>query len=86
MTNGTVQFEIRKHIGTLSKNEKTGWTREINKVSWNGGYAKYDIRDWSPDHERPGRGITLTDEEAKALAAALTKHLPPEDEPLKDWQ
>jgi hypothetical protein len=66
----TVTFEIEKEIGEISANSK-GWTKELNLVSWNGGTAKYDIRDWSPDHEKMGKGITLTKEEALALRDLL---------------
>ncbi len=39
------------------------WKKEINLISWNGATLKYDIRDWSPDYEKMGKGITLTEEE-----------------------
>jgi hypothetical protein len=55
---------------TLSENEK-GYTKEINLVSWNGGEPKYDIRNWHPDREKCGKGITLTEEEARNLMNAL---------------
>lgn len=42
-----------------------GWTKELNIVSWNGAAPKYDIRDWAQDHEKMGKGITLTEEEAR---------------------
>ncbi len=54
----------------LSESSK-GWTKELNKVSWNGAEPKYDIRDWSPDHEKMGKGITLTDDEAEILKGLL---------------
>ena len=58
------KYEIVEEIGVLSENAR-GWTKELNKVSWNGGAPKYDLRDWAPDHEKMGKGITLTEEEAK---------------------
>jgi len=45
--------------------------KELNKVSWNDREAKYDIRDWSPDHEKMGKGVTLSDEEFKKLKELL---------------
>ena len=48
-----------------------GWTKEFNKISWNGGAPKYDIRDWAPEHEKMGKGVTLTDEEVKKMAEIL---------------
>ncbi|WP_294409203.1 YdbC family protein [uncultured Ruminococcus sp.] len=65
-----LKFEIVEHIGVLSENAK-GWTKELNKVSWNERPAKYDLREWSPDHARMGKGITLTDEDIEALRSLL---------------
>lgn len=59
-------FEIVKNIGTLSESTK-GWRKELNVVSWNGGKPKYDIRDWSPEHDKMGKGITLNEEEIQLL-------------------
>lgn len=65
-----LKFEIVEHIGILSENAK-GWTKELNKVSWNERAAKYDLREWNPDHTRMGKGITLTDEDIEALRKIL---------------
>lgn len=66
------RVEIKKHIGVLSE-KSNGWKKELNIVAWNGNEAKFDIREWSEDHERMSRGITLTNEEAKELKEALEK-------------
>lgn len=63
-------FEIVEHLGILSESSR-GWTKELNKVSWNERGAKYDIREWNPDHTRMGKGVTLTDEEAENLRRIL---------------
>lgn len=63
-------YEIKQEIGILSTSPK-GWTKELNLVSWNGKAPKYDIRDWSPDHEKMGKGITLSNEEVKELYKIL---------------
>ncbi|HAO6441941.1 TPA: hypothetical protein IQC91_001679 [Listeria monocytogenes] len=65
-----IEYEIIEEIGVLSENAR-GWRKELNKVSWNGCPPKYDIRDWSEDHEKMGKGITLTDEEAEVLKKLL---------------
>lgn len=65
-----LKFEITERIGVLSENAK-GWTKELNKVSWNERDPKYDLREWNPDHSRMGKGITLTDEEVETLKAIL---------------
>ncbi|MCQ2461307.1 MAG: PC4/YdbC family ssDNA-binding protein [Clostridia bacterium] len=66
------KYEIVEEVGVFSENNK-GWTREVNLISWNGGNPKYDIRDWAPDHEKMGKGITLTKEELDDLKAILDK-------------
>ncbi len=66
------QYEIVEELGVLSTSAK-GWTKELNKVSWNGGAPKYDIRDWAPEHEKMGKGVTLNDEEFAPLKELLNK-------------
>lgn len=65
-----LKFEITKHLGILSENAR-GWTKELNMVSWNDREPKYDLREWSPDHTRMGKGITLTEEDITTLKAIL---------------
>lgn len=61
-----VRFEIVEFIGVLAEHS-TGWKKEINLVSWNGGTPKYDIRDWEPGHERMSKGITLNEYEMRHI-------------------
>ncbi|MBR2706682.1 MAG: hypothetical protein IKE74_05495 [Mogibacterium sp.] len=71
MANNTeVTYEIIEHIGELGK--RGDWTREVNIVAWNGGVPKVDIREWSPNHKRMARGITLMEAEAEKLAELLS--------------
>lgn len=65
-----ITFEITEHIGDLSLSS-SGWSRELNLVSWNGREARYDIRSWNEDHSKMSKGITLCRKEVEALA----KHL-----------
>ena len=65
-----IKFDIVKHFGVISE-EKSGWKKELNLVSWNDRTPKLDIRDWAPGHEKMGKGITLTEEEAAELAKLL---------------
>jgi len=69
------EFKIEKHFAVLSTN-KSGWTKELNIVSWDGRAWKIDIRDWSPDHSKMGKGVSLTIEEAKLLFASLSNAFP----------
>lgn len=65
-----IKFEIKVHVGTLSESSR-GWTKELNLVSWNDKDPKYDIRDWDPEHQKMGKGVTLTAEELKKLRDLL---------------
>ena len=65
-------FEITQSIGQVAEG-KGGWNMELNLVSWGGRPAKYDLRSWSPDHEKIGKGLTLTKEELLALKDLLNK-------------
>ena len=67
-----IKFEIKEELGVLSESAK-GWTKELNLISWNGAEAKYDLRDWSPNHEKMGKGITLTADEVQELYKLLDK-------------
>lgn len=67
-----IKFEIKEELGVLSESAK-GWTKELNLISWNDGAPKYDLRDWSPNHEKMGKGITLNGEEVQELYKLLAK-------------
>ena len=69
-----IQYEIVKEIAVLSTSD-SGYTKEINLISWNGKEPKYDIRNFSPNREKCGKGITLNADEAAALFNALQKTL-----------
>ena len=65
-------FKIIEKVCVLSTNSN-GWSKEFNIVSFNGGTPKYDIRDWSPDHKKMGKGTALTKEEAEIFSAAVAQ-------------
>jgi hypothetical protein len=67
-----IKFEIKETVGVLSESAK-GWTKELSLVSWNDREPKYDIREWSPEHDKMSKGVTLSKEEVKALKQVLDK-------------
>ncbi len=69
-----IQYEIVKEIAVLSASDR-GYTKEINLISWNGKEPKYDVRSFSPNREKCGKGITLNADEAAALLKALQKEV-----------
>ena len=64
------KYEVVETIAVLSESSK-GWTKELKLISWNDREPKYDIREWSPDGSKMGKGITLSDEEVSILKKAL---------------
>ena len=69
-----VKYEIINEIGVVKKEGK-GWQIEVNRISWNGAEPKYDIRSWSPGHEKMGKGITLSEEELRSLSSILAEEV-----------
>lgn len=70
MENNEIIFEIVEQIGVIAK-YPTGWQKELNRVSWNGGEPKYDIRDWNEEHDHMSRGITLSEIDMKKVREML---------------
>jgi len=64
------KYEVTKHIGVLSEGSK-GWRKELNLISWNDREPKYDIRDWAPEREKMGKGVTLSNDEVAELKRLL---------------
>lgn len=67
-----IKFEIIQKIGVLSKTA-SGWEKQLNLMRWNDRDPKYDIREWAPDGEKMGKGVTLSKEELMALKELLNK-------------
>ncbi len=67
-----IKYEITKSLGILSEGSR-GWQKEINLVSWNERTPKIDIRDWAPEHEKMGKGVTLNREELIQLRDILNQ-------------
>ena len=64
-----IQYEIVKEIAVLSASD-SGYTKEINLISWNGREPKYDIRSFSPSRDECGMGSTLNADGGAALCEA----------------
>ena len=77
------RYEIVEELGVISEN-RSGWTRELNLVSWNGGEPKYDLRDWAPEHEKMGKGISMTKDEVVELLQLLEETLGDEEPEFDD--
>ncbi|MEE5992338.1 MAG: PC4/YdbC family ssDNA-binding protein [Oscillospiraceae bacterium] len=65
-----LKYEITREIGSIGESAR-GWSKELNMVSWNDREAKYDLREWSPDHSRMGKGVTMTLDELIMLKKLL---------------
>lgn len=64
------EYEILEELGEFGE-EKKGWKKSLNVVSWNGAEGKYDIRNWTLDNSRMGKGISLSKEEIIGLKNLL---------------
>lgn len=67
-----IKYEIKETVGVIAESAK-GWKKELNLISWNGKEAKYDLREWAPGHEKMGKGVTLSNDELKALKELLNR-------------
>lgn len=67
-----LKFEITQHCVTLSESPN-GWRKELNLVKWNDNDEKFDIRSWSSDHTKMGKGATFTKKEAAVLRDMLNE-------------
>ncbi len=74
MEDKELKFDIVRHLGVLSEGTRS-WRRELNMVAWNDREAKLDIRDWSVDHAKMSKGVTLTRAEAEKLVELLSTYL-----------
>ena len=67
-----IRYEIVQQFGALSASQ-SGWSKQLNLISWNDREPKFDIRDWSPDGMKMGKGVTLTLDELLALRDLLNR-------------
>lgn len=67
-----IKYDVVEKIGALSTSA-SGWSKELNLISWNDRDPKYDLRDWSADGAKMGKGVTLTKAELSALRDLLNK-------------
>lgn len=65
-----IKYEVKESYGVLSESAK-GWTKKLRSISWNDREAKFDIREWSPDDEKMGKGVTLSKDELLKLRDIL---------------
>lgn len=68
-------FKIERVIAEISSTAST--RKLLTLTAWNGNPAKLDLRVWrdTEDGRQPGRGVTLTEEEAAALLCGLADYL-----------
>lgn len=75
-----IKYEIVQKLGVLStpalsrvEGSASGWSKQLNLISWNDREPKFDIRDWSADGMKMGKGVTLTLDELLALRELLNR-------------
>lgn len=71
-----IDYEVEETLSVIG--ESKGYEKRLCLIRWNGEpNPKLDLRVWKPDGEnhKPGKGLTITDQEALILNAALTEYL-----------
>ena len=69
-----IKYEIIETLAVFAdSDQRGGWAKELNLVSWNGNEPKYDLRSWNEDQSRMGKGITLSKDEIKQLKKVLNE-------------
>ena len=69
-----INYIVETPLGVLSQ-RSTGWSKELNIVNWNDMGGKYDICKWNPEHNKMGKGITLSENELLKLFELLKEYL-----------
>lgn len=69
-----LKYEIINELGVISEGSK-GWKKALTRVSWNQSEPKYDLRTWDPEYKKAGKGITLSEEELRALKKLLDEEV-----------
>ena len=68
-----VTFNIEEIIGTLKENNKHDWVKSVMRISWEERPATIDIRSFNFSKNKPGKGISLADEEVDELVNMLVE-------------
>ena len=65
-----ITYKIIREVAVLSE-RTNGWSKQLNLITWGDNEPKYDIRDWGPNRQAMGKGVTLTAAELQSLSDAL---------------
>lgn len=68
-----VDYQILKNLVTFPAEGNGVFHKELNLISWRGRMPKYDLRSWTDDRSAMTKGITLTEEQMKEVAATALK-------------
>ena len=74
-------YEIKKTLASV-KSDSDGWNLELNLISWSGRKPSYDLRKWSDNHEKMGKGVAMSEDEVVLLfskAKDILKEITGED-------
>jgi hypothetical protein len=64
-------FDVEEIVGVLKESDKHDWAKSVIRISWDGRPATIDIRNFNFNNNKPGKGISLTDEEVDSLVNML---------------
>ena len=66
-----INFEVVEDLGVIGP--RGSWNLHLARVSWNGRKPKLELRTWDENMETPGKGVTISDDEAELLMNMLKK-------------
>ena len=64
------KYDLHSEVAVLSETE-SGFSTEVNIISFNEGKKKIDIRKWDKKNDKMLKGISLSKEETLRLLEAL---------------
>ena len=69
-----INYTVEQELAVLS--ESGGNKKALTVTAWNNRPGKLDLRTWRTvdGEQQPGRGVTLSEEEAETLLDALTAY------------
>lgn len=67
-----ITYNVEKKIGVIG--DSGVWETQVNLISWNHASAKFDIRKWNTETGKMSKGISLSENEIRALAELITDY------------
>jgi len=67
-------YEIIRNVFSI-QSDTDGWNLELNLISWGKRDPKWDLRKWQDDHEKMGKGCSMSEDEVVLMFQKSTEIL-----------